>query len=116
MNSYDHRGKKSKPFVYFWESLKSKERGEERADYVLKPLNRYHKNARNVLELGCGIGEVLVNLPKRLIVYGLDIEEDYVEACRRRIPDARFFVSSMHDFMVMTSSTSYSVWATQSTT
>jgi hypothetical protein len=41
----------------------SKGRGEERADYVLKPVNKYHENARKVLELGCRIGEVLANLP-----------------------------------------------------
>jgi hypothetical protein len=30
MGSYDHRSKTSKPFVYFWESLTSKEGARER--------------------------------------------------------------------------------------
>jgi hypothetical protein len=57
----------AKPFVYFWESLDEavKERGKERAEYVLKPINQYHRKAKKILELGCGIGEVLVNLPKK---------------------------------------------------
>jgi len=100
MGSYDHSGKMSKPFVYFWESLTSKERGRERARYILKPINEYHRRAKKVLEIGCGIGEVLVNLPERYSICGLDLERDYIEVCRRRIPRGRFFVSSMHNFRI----------------
>ena len=100
MGSYDHRGKTSKPFAYFWESLLSKEEGRERARYILKPINEYHRRAKKILEIGCGIGEVLVNLPERYSICGLDIERDYIEVCRRRIPRGRFFVSSMHNFRI----------------
>ena len=100
MVKYEHRSKTSKPFVSFWESLTSKEGARERARYVLKPVNEYHKRAKKILEIGCGIGEVLVNLPLRYTVCGLDIERDYVEACRRRIPRGKFFVSSMHNFKI----------------
>jgi len=90
----------AKPFVYFWEFVTAKERAKERAEYVLKPINQYHKKAKKILELGCGIGEVLVNLPKKYIVYGLDIERDYIEVCRRKIPSGKFFVVSMHNFKI----------------
>jgi len=97
---YEERRKTSKPFVSFWESLTSKEGAKERARYILKPVSEHHKQAKKVLEIGCGIGEVLVNLPKRYTVYGLDIERDYIEACKRRIPLGKFFVSSMHNFKI----------------
>ena len=100
MGSYDHRSKTSKPFVYFWESLTSKEGARERARYVLKPINEYHKQAKKILEIGCGIGEVLVNLPLRYTIFGLDIERDYIEVCKRRMPRGKFFVSSMHNFKI----------------
>lgn len=90
----------AKPFVYFWEFVTAKERAKERAEYVLKPINQYHKKAKKILELGCGIGEVLVNFPKKYIVYGLDIERDYIEMCRRKIPSGKFFVVSMHNFKI----------------
>jgi SAM-dependent methyltransferase len=99
MGSYEHRSKTSKPFIYFWESLKTSNKGaRERARYVLKPVNEHFKDARKILEIGCGPGEVLVNLPKKYAIYGLDIERDYIEFCRKRIPHGRFFVSSMHNF------------------
>jgi cyclopropane fatty-acyl-phospholipid synthase-like methyltransferase len=99
MGSYEHRSKTSKPFIYFWESLTtSKKRGRERARYVLKPVNEYFKNAKKILEIGCGPGEVLVNLPRRYAIYGLDIERDYIEFCKGRIPRGTFFISSMHNF------------------
>jgi len=97
---YEQRSKTSKPFVSFWESLTSKEGARERAHYILEPISAYHKHAKKILEVGCGIGEVLVNLPERYTIYGLDIEEDYIRVCRRRIPRGRFFVSSMHNFKI----------------
>lgn len=89
-----------RPFVYFWESLANKERAKERADYVLKPMNEYGKKAGKILEIGCGIGEVLANLPENYDIYGLDIEKDYIDVCKKKIPRGKFFVSSMHDFKI----------------
>jgi SAM-dependent methyltransferase len=100
MVEYEHRGKASKPFVSFWESLTSKEGAKARAHYVLEPVNEYHSKAKKILEIGCGIGEVLVNLPDRYAVCGLDVEKDYIEVCTRRIPWGKFYVSSMHNFKI----------------
>lgn len=100
MGNYDHRSKTSKPFVYFWESVTRKESAKEKAEYVLEPISKHHKKAEKILELGCGIGEVLVNFPKRFGIYGLDIEKDYIDVCKRRVPNGSFFVSSMHNFKI----------------
>jgi SAM-dependent methyltransferase len=72
----------------------------ERARYVLKPIIEYHKQAEKILEIGCGIGEVLVNLPESYTIYGLDIGKDYIEVCKKKIPEGKFYVSSMHNFKI----------------
>jgi SAM-dependent methyltransferase len=100
MIEYEHRSKTSKPFVTFWEFLTSKEGAKERARSVLEPVNRYCKHATKILEIGCGIGEVLANLPAKYSIHGLDIENDYIEVCRRRMQRGKFFVSSMHNFKI----------------
>jgi cyclopropane fatty-acyl-phospholipid synthase-like methyltransferase len=101
MGSYEHRSKTSKPFIYFWESLKTSNKGaRERARYILKPVNEYCKRAKKILEIGCGPGEVLINLPKKYAIYGLDIERDYIEFCKKKIPHGWFFVSSTHNFKI----------------
>jgi len=90
----------TKSFVYFWESLEDKGEAKERAERVLKPIRKYNKKARKVLELGVGIGAVLAHFPKRFDIYGLDIEEEYIEICKNRIKDGKFLVSSMHNFRI----------------
>jgi SAM-dependent methyltransferase len=98
-----HKSKTSKPWIYFHESLdtsKKNKGGKERARCVMKPVNEHHKHAKKILEIGCGPGDVLVELPERYAIYGLDIERDFIETCKKRIPKGKFFVSSMHNFEV----------------
>lgn len=100
MAKHERRSKTLKPFLSFWESTTSEEVARERARYVLKPISEYHKQAKKILEIGCGLGEVLVNLPERYTIYGLDIGKDYIEVCKKKIPEGKFFVSSMHNFKI----------------
>jgi len=86
----------TKSFVCFWEG--DRKLAKERANRVLKPVGRYYKRAKKVLELGVGIGAVLENFPKRFEVYGLDIKREYVDVCKEKIKRGKFFVSSMHNF------------------
>ena len=88
----------TKSFVYFWES--NEKEAVERAERVLKPVRKYNKKAKKVLELGVGIGAVLDNFPKKFIIYGLDIEEEYIDVCKKKIKRGKFFVSSMHNFEI----------------
>jgi hypothetical protein len=49
MSNYVRGSNISKPWVYWWEALdtsKRNEGGKERARYVLKPINEYHKHAK----------------------------------------------------------------------
>jgi hypothetical protein len=42
----------AKPSDYFWDSLADEKGARERANYVLKPIGKYHKKAKKILELG----------------------------------------------------------------
>ena len=88
----------TKYFVHFWDSEADKKGARERAERVLKPTRKYNEKASKVLELGVGIGKVLVHFPKSFEIFGLDIEEEYVDVCKERIKRGKFFVSSMHNF------------------
>jgi trans-aconitate methyltransferase len=52
------------------------------------------------MEICCGCGDVLVELPKRYTIYGLDIVSDFIKVCRTKMPKGKFFVSSMHNFKI----------------
>lgn len=90
----------TKDFIYFWPVISNKEEARERADWVLRPINKYNKNAKKILELGVGIGQVLTNFPKKFDIYGLDCIKQYVDYCQKHIPRGKFFVSSMHNFKI----------------
>lgn len=89
----------TKSFVHFFPEDDKKE-AKERAERVLKPVSKYNKKAEKVLELGVGIGAVLDNFPKKFIIYGLDIEEEYIDICKKKIKRGKFLVSSMHNFRI----------------
>lgn len=90
----------TKSFVNFWESIADERGAQERADYVLKPINKYNKYVKKVLELGVGIGAVLNNFPEKYDIYGLDIEKEYIDVCKKKVKRGKFFVSSMHNFKI----------------
>lgn len=89
----------AKSFVHFFPEYAKKE-AKERAERVLKPASKYAKKAEKVLELGVGTGAVLCNFPRRFIIYGLDIEEEYINICKKKIKRGKFLVSSMHNFRI----------------
>ena len=89
-----------KHFIHFWPLITSKKDAKKRAGWVLKPIDKYHKKARKVLELGVGIGQVIVNFPGKFDIYGLDYDKKYVDYCKRNIKRGKFFVSSMHNFKI----------------
>lgn len=90
----------TKDFIHFWPSITSKNGARERAGWVIQPVNKYNKKAKKVLELGAGIGQVLVNFPKRFDISGLDCCKQYAEYCTKHIPRAKFYTFSMHNFKI----------------
>jgi SAM-dependent methyltransferase len=100
MSNYDHRTRGSRPVVHFAESWYYKKGAMERMRYIMAPIMKYHKTARNILEIGCGMGDVLVNLPMRFSINGLDYQEDFIAVARKRMPNGKFYVQSMHNFKI----------------
>jgi SAM-dependent methyltransferase len=100
MGNYDHRTKGSKPIVYFAKTWYNKKGAMVRVRYIMAPIMKYHSTARRIMEIGCGMGDVLVNLPKRFSISGLDVEKDFIEVARRRMPNGKFYVHSMHNFKI----------------
>lgn len=88
----------TKPFAAFYDALSDKAAARERALKVARFVRRHHPDARSVLELGTGNGNVLANFPEKYELYGLDIEEAFIELTRQKVPEAHLFVASMHDF------------------
>ena len=80
----------TKSYVHFWDIEEEYIEAKERAERVLKPVSKYNKKAKKVLELGVGIGAVLSNFPKKFIIYGLDIEEEYIDVCKKKIKRGKF--------------------------
>ena len=68
--------------------------------YIMASVMKYHGTARSILEIGCGMAEVLVNLPKRYSISGVDYEEDFIKVARKRVPNGKFYVQSMHNFKI----------------
>jgi SAM-dependent methyltransferase len=62
-------------------------------------LDLYREHLRSpVLDAGCGTGRLLAPLRSEgFEVDGCDASADMIERCRRRAPDARLWVSTLHD-------------------
>ncbi|MFA5333003.1 MAG: class I SAM-dependent methyltransferase [Candidatus Nanoarchaeia archaeon] len=87
-------------FTLNWEMSVDKKDAKKRADYVKKYVVKYNKHANKILELGVGIGEVLVHFSKDYLVHGLDIEKECIKICRKKMPNGKFLVASMHNFKI----------------
>lgn len=85
-------------FTKFWEALANKKEAKARAEVVLGKISGYNKKAKSVLELGTGIGAVLVHFPKKYSISGIDVQLEYVDMCRKKVPHGKFYVHSMHNF------------------
>lgn len=83
-----------------WFETIDKKEAKERADYVLRPISRYHESAKTVLELGVGLGTVLKHFVKKFEVYGLDLSKEALKYARKEISKGKFFHSSMNNFKI----------------
>ena len=89
-----------------YEEARKEER--ERARCVLELVNEILQAGKEDSgEIGCGIGEVLVNLPRRYAVYGLDVERDRLRFGEGECPGASFLFP-MHNFRIDEDLTLYS--------
>ncbi len=89
-----------KHFAEFYDALASKPGARRRARTVLKYVRKYQPDARSILELGTGNGNVLSSFPKKYGLYGLDIEKRHIELTRQKVARAHLLVASMHNFKI----------------
>jgi tRNA1(Val) A37 N6-methylase TrmN6 len=61
-----------------WEKNLDRKEAKVRADRVLKQIKKYNPKTKKVLELGVGLGAVLVHLSPRYEVSGLDLQNEYI--------------------------------------
>jgi SAM-dependent methyltransferase len=61
-------------------------------------LEKHHPAARTILDVGCGTGEHARLLTAGYEVDGIDIEPDFVDIAREKVPKGRFEVADMGDF------------------
>lgn len=54
--------------------------------------------AGTLLDIACGTGRHLVELAKHYQIEGIDIDSEYLEAARLRLPDVTFHAGDMSDF------------------
>lgn len=85
-------------FIKFWSALANHEDAKRRYLRVKTAIDNYNPAARSVLELGVGMGNVITRFPKRFELYGLDVQKEYVQHCRKILPKGSFVVNSMHLF------------------
>ena len=87
----------SSEITEIWEQNIDKKEAEIRANRVLDSIRKYHPDADSVLELGVGLGVVLVHF-KDFEQYGLDLHEEFIDSARKFLPDADLTVQSMDSF------------------
>ncbi len=67
-------------------------------DYVLKIIARFNKNAKSLLELGCGTGKNLENLQTQFDITGIDISAEMLELAKKKISGAEFILGDLRGF------------------
>jgi SAM-dependent methyltransferase len=83
-------------FAPFYDAVMGDRAGE--ADYLRGLIERYHPQARTVLELACGTGAVLEQLEPSYEVTGLDLSRPMLDVAKAKLPSARFVHSDMTSF------------------
>lgn len=83
-----------------WEKNIDRKEAKIRADRILKQIEKYNPDTKKVLELGVGLGAVLVHLSKKYEVSGLDLQSEYVKIAKKLIPRTKFYVQGMDKFKI----------------
>ena len=72
--------------------------GFETDEYLRKKINRYNKNARSVLELGCGTGNNLLPFGKNIDLTGIDISCKMLKIAEKKVPRCSFHMMDIRNF------------------
>lgn len=61
-------------------------------------VKSYVPKSSSILELGCGTGNILKNLPKSYELHGLDNSEGMLSIAQNQVPNATFYLDDMTTF------------------
>ena len=86
--------------VKIWEKDIDRGAAKVRAKRVIEIIQKYNSKAKDILELGVGIGAVLDNFPKTYNLHGLDRQEEYINVAKKLIGQGKFYVQSMDKFKI----------------
>jgi SAM-dependent methyltransferase len=67
-------------------------------NYLNNRINRFKKNAKSVLELGCGTGNNLQSLNGDLEITGIDISKEMIKIAKKKLPDSSFYLRDISSF------------------
>ena len=76
----------------------------EYADYngwkekVEEKIERYGESPKNILDLGCGTGEVLIRLAPNYQMTGVDLSNEMLEIAKEKINTVSFYMQDMRSF------------------
>lgn len=66
--------------------------------FILDSIKKYRPESQSLLELGCGTGNILVELSKRFETYGLDLSPEMLEIARKKDKKSVYKLADMSDF------------------
>jgi SAM-dependent methyltransferase len=67
-------------------------------NFIVKCFKKYHKNAKSLLDLGCGTGTNLVYLNKYYDVEGIDGSSEMIRLAKEKLPDVKFMQDDITSF------------------
>ncbi|MBM7604770.1 SAM-dependent methyltransferase [Metabacillus crassostreae] len=72
-------------FAYIYDQLMKDAPYDQWAELILEVFSKYHPDTKNVLDIGCGTGEIAVRLAKKQFnVTGVDLSEDMLTVAQAK--------------------------------
>jgi SAM-dependent methyltransferase len=66
-------------------------------NYVKNIINKYNKNAKSILELGCGTGNNIKKLSTDFNVTGIDFSKHMLKIAKKKVPDGKFYLKDIRN-------------------
>ena len=70
----------------------------EESRKIRELIRAEHLKAKSILDVACGTAEHAKHLASEFTISGIDLEADFIEIARRKIPEGRFSIADMRDF------------------
>jgi trans-aconitate methyltransferase len=67
-------------------------------NFIVKCIKKYNKNAKSLLDLGCGTGTNLVYLKNHYDVEGVDASSEMIRLAKAKLPSVKFVQDDITSF------------------